>query len=125
MSRKKGYSTPKQNRGITITIRGRRPSRSWFKKKTRFVKKPIRETTKLKKRDYGNPVLVVSKRGEKSRVTLLKGKNRDKQALIDCIKRKTYKKQMMKKVAVQVKAGKGSLKKWRDNRAHNRRIWEC
>lgn len=49
-----------------------------------------------------------------------------KDAIRDCKKRKVYKKEMLRKVAAQVKAGGGSMKEWRKERAAKRKtVWEC
>lgn len=41
---------------------------------------------------------------------------------LKCLKRRRFKKDMMKKIAAQVKAGGGSIEKWRLNRRRNQEI---
>ena len=49
-----------------------------------------------------------------------------KDAVKHCQSRKLYKKQMLRKVAAQVKSGAGSMSEWRRARAMNRKtVWEC
>ena len=49
-----------------------------------------------------------------------------KDAIKHCQDRKSYKKQMLRKVAAQVKAGRGSISDWRKQRAAKRKlVWEC
>ena len=121
-SNRKGKNKVIRNYPTVSVIRHSRRKRTQ-QKPNNIYKTPIRQPLKKK------PIQVVKiagQRGVKSGRSSIELLKKLTNKLVVCKQRKLYKKQMLKKIASQVKSNGGNMENWRKKRSKNRKqSWEC